>query len=108
MASCEIELDASLSSATMRVWDKAGTLHTIQIHQAPSENTESNYPSGSMARFRILGRSATNDYIIRIDGTAADFGLNLLAAAVPAPEGEGDMSQFAEAADAVFADEDWA
>ena len=92
----------------MRVTDKAGNLHIIRIHQSPTENTESYYPSGSMARFRILGRSATNEYIIRIDGTAADFGLNLLAAAPAAAEGEGDNREFAEAADELFAEAAWA
>jgi hypothetical protein len=88
MQSCEIVLDANLQSATLKVQDKAGTLHTIRIHQSPTENTESNYPSGSMARFRVLGWSSTGEYILRIDGTAADFGLNLLAA-TETGEGEG-------------------
>jgi VCBS repeat-containing protein len=107
MATCQIELDADLASATLNITDKDGGLFSIRIHQDPSQN-DSGYPAGSLARFRVLGRSANNEYIIRLDGTALDFGLDLLAFG---GAGEGEMPvdrSFAEAADAVFADESWA
>lgn len=114
----KITLDANLASATLSGTDQLGNPFSIRIHQDPRLNTEANYPSGATSpygpRFRILGRSGTNDYIIRLDGTAAEFGLNLLAAVAPAApveegEGEGNVDrEFARAADEVFSGEAWA
>jgi hypothetical protein len=71
-------------------------------------------PRGSKARFRILGRSRTGDFIIRLDGKLSDFGF---VAAAPAPltaqgaEGEGPAmsdGQYRSAADEVFTQQAWA
>jgi VCBS repeat-containing protein len=82
---------------------------TKRIYQDPHNNIGGNTPpSGSMARFRILGVSGNGEYIIRLDGTLSEFGF---VAAADVPEGEGPQSgeqQFRDSADAVFADEAWA
>jgi VCBS repeat-containing protein len=116
----ELILDANLAHATLRVWDGANAgaanpAFEIRIHQDPNLNNGTDSPAaGSMARFRVLGRSANGEYIIRLDGTALDFGLNLLAAAPVVGEGEAEGEavvdrDYAEAADAAFAEgEAWA
>ncbi|MCU0876165.1 MAG: Ig-like domain-containing protein [Pirellulaceae bacterium] len=82
---------------------------TKRIYQDPHNNNGGNTPpSGSMARFRILGVSGNGEYIIRLDGTLSEFGF---VAAADIPEGEGPTTgeqQFRESADTVFADEAWA
>lgn len=118
MSRVELILDAGEAHATLRVWDNASAGNVnpafeIRIHQETAYNGGVNSPpAGSMARFRVLGRGANGEILIRLDGTAAEFGLNLLAAAPVAPnEAEGEPNsdrQYAEAADAVFADEAWA
>jgi hypothetical protein len=113
MLQVQLDLDADLAHATLTITDGQGTF-TLRIHQDPDENDGVNSPPvGSMARFRVLGYSASGDYLIRLDGTAADFGLNLLAAAPIVGEGEAEGeavdSQYAEAVDAVFGEgEAWA
>jgi hypothetical protein len=86
---------------------------TKRIYQDPHNNHGGNTPpTGSLARFRVLGRSASGDYIIRLDGQLSDFGF--AAAAVPAEMGEGESAiemadgQYRQAADEVFRDEAWA
>jgi VCBS repeat-containing protein len=114
MLQCTLDLDADLAHATLTITDGQGT-YTIRIHQDPDENNGVNSPpAGSMARFRVLGHSASGDYLIRLDGTAQDFlGFQLLAAAPIVGEGEAEGEavdpQYAEAVDAVFGDgEAWA
>lgn len=114
MLECQLVLDADLAHATLTVTDKLGNDYVIRIHQDPGLNDGTGEPPvGSMARFRVLGRSASGQYLIRLDGTAADFGLSLLAAAPAVGEGEAEGeavdSQYAEAVDAVFGEgEAWA
>ena len=92
---------------------------TKRIFQDPHRNGTSQTDSmqtptaGSMARFRILGNSASGEYIIRLDGKLTDFGF-VAAAEAPQEVGEGESapemsdSQYRQAADAVFAEESWA
>jgi hypothetical protein len=114
MLQCQLQLDADLAHATLTVTDQLNNVYVIRIHQSPTLNDGvGSPPAGSLARFRVLGHSASGQYLIRLDGTAADFGLNLLAAApvVGAGEAEGEAvdPQYAEAVDAVFGDgEAWA
>jgi hypothetical protein len=84
MVSAEIEYDdeneQNPASATLKITDTAGILHTIRIHQDPSQNTEPNYPPGTTGpsgpRFGVLD-TGEDRRILRIHGTAAQFGLNL-------------------------------
>jgi len=79
------------------------------MFQDPRRNT--GVMAGTDARFRILGRAANGDLIIRIDGTAAECGINLLPSSVAAaavPQGEGEAAEYAESADAIFAESAWA
>jgi hypothetical protein len=84
--------------------------HRNGTSQADSTQTPS---AGSMARFRILGSSASGEYIIRLDGKLTDFGF-VAAADVPEEAGEGESApemsdgQYRQAADAVFTEESWA
>jgi large repetitive protein len=85
---------------------------TKRIYQDPHNNQGgSTPPTGSQARFRILGTTASGEYIIRLDGTLAEFGF---VAAAPVEMGEGESTvemsdgQYREAADEVFAGEAWA
>lgn len=118
----ELILDANQAHATLRVWDTAhandaNPSHIVRIHQETAYNGDPSYPNspaaGSQARFRVLGSSSAG-IVIRIDGTAAEFGLNLLAAAPVVGEGEAEGEavvdgQYAEAVDAVFGEgEAWA
>jgi hypothetical protein len=114
----ELILDGNEAHATLRVWDAANAgnvnpSHEIRIHQETSYNGGTNSPpAGSLARFRVLGRSASG-IVIRLDGTAEEFGLDLLAAApaVGAGEAEGESvdPHYANAVDAVFGnDQAWA
>lgn len=107
-ASVSLQLEfgsgGSISSALLTI---GGV--TKRIYRDPSHNNGGNTPpSGSLARFRILGVSGNGDYIIRLDGTLSEFGF---VAAAGVPEGEGPQSgdqQFRDSADAVFAEEAWA
>ena len=115
MIQCQLQLDADLAHGTLTVTDLQNNVHVIRIHQDPNLNDGAGSPAaGSMARFRVLGRSANGEYIIRLDGTSIDFGLNLLAAAPVVGEGEAEGEavvdrDYAQAADAVFSEgEAWA
>src|SRR5439155_24564836 len=93
-------LDPSLSFLTISGVDGQGHSFSVVLHQQISQNV--GFPAGSTARFYILG-SANGQYIVRIDGSSADMGLNLLAATSGGGEGEAPARQYAESADAVFA-----
>ncbi|MDX1948230.1 MAG: Ig-like domain-containing protein [Pirellulaceae bacterium] len=113
LRSATIVLQPGLASGTLIVTDLSGATYTRSIFQAPKNNTGLNNtpPAGSSARFRILGIGNSGEYLLRLDGTAADFGLTLAAAAVPAGgEGEAPMSdgEFARGADEVMAEGQWA
>lgn len=87
--------------------DRASGILTVNggspttIYQAPQTG------SASAPRFRILGTTHSGNIMIRLDGTATGFGLNLAAA-----EGEPAdpaMQQYEHAVDAAFGDEStWA
>ena len=115
VSALNIQLDANLASATLSGTYRSGTPFSIRIHQDPHLNTAAEgYPPGANnplgPRFRILGRD-DDKYILRIDGSAAAFGLTLAAAQVPAEAGEGEGAydrEFAREADELFANEAWA
>jgi hypothetical protein len=100
-------LSPNLTSLTLRVTTSSG-VQSVVLHQDPSLNG-SNFAPGSLARFRILGIGPNNQYILRIDGTAAEMGLNLTATngSGAEGEGEGDGRQYAEAVDAIFSGKQW-
>jgi len=98
-------LSPDLASLTLRVTTSSG-VQTVVLHQDPHLNG-SNFAPGSQARFRILGIGPNNQYILRIDGTAAEMGLNLAATN---GEGEGEAAdgrQYADAVDAIFSGRQW-
>jgi hypothetical protein len=106
-AICQVEVAANGSVPSLLL-----TINgvTKRIYQDPSQNQGGNTPpTGSDARFRILGVSATGDYIIRLDGTLQEFGF---VAAVESGEGESAVpmsdGQYRQAADEVFSEESWA
>ena len=101
--SLSISLSSDLSILTISGTDKQDNAFSVSLHQSPSI-------PGSMARFRILGIGQNGQYIIRIDGSAAECGLNLLAAAPAGSggEGEGSAQAYAGSADAVFTEQAWA
>jgi hypothetical protein len=51
--------------------------------------------SGAVPRYRIVGADGTLASLVRIEGSAANFGWNLQ----PAPEGEGEFDDFASDVD---------
>lgn len=111
-ATCQLQMGASGSISSILV--TIGGV-TKRIYQDPSNNHGGETPpTGSLARFRVLGRSGTGDFIIRLDGQLSDFGF-LASAALPAegelPEGEGPAmsdGEYRHAADEVFTQEAWA
>jgi hypothetical protein len=104
-AAVSFDLSSDLSSGILSVTDGNGAVHTRTMYIDPRRNTGP--LAGTDVRFRIIGRSASGDYIIRIDGTSEQCGLSSFAAAA-VPQGEGEAAQFAEAADAVFSETAWA
>jgi hypothetical protein len=103
-----VTLDTDLSKATMTYTDGSGQ-HTKTIFQDPNDPRNVGKPAGSMARFRILGSDNAGGYIIRVDGTAAEFGITL-ASTGGEGEGEAPMSEsnYTQGADAIFAEQSWA
>jgi hypothetical protein len=102
--SISVSLSSDLSILTLTCVDQTNKSSTVTLHQDPSI-------PGSMARFRVLGVGSNGQYIIRVDGTAAECGLSLLTAAAPAGtggEGEGSAQAYAASADALFAQQAWA
>ncbi len=97
LRSISITATADANIATLNVTDLAGNSYTRTIYQIP--------PSGT-ARFRVMGSTAS-ERVYRLEGSASDFGLNLLsAAALPAAEGEAES--YAEGVDAAMTQENWA
>jgi len=103
-----VSLDTSLAFITITGTDGQNNPFSVVLHQQISQNV--GFPAGSTARFYILGTGANGQYILRIDGSAADMGLNLLASTSAAAGGEGEApaGQYAQGADAVFAEGNWA
>ncbi|MGV3606197.1 MAG: beta strand repeat-containing protein [Planctomycetaceae bacterium] len=98
LKSISISATSDANVAILNVTDLAGNSYTRNIYQIP--------PTGTTGRFRIMG-STSAEKVYRLDGTAADFGLNLLSAAtLPAPEGEAQS--YAEGVDAAMTEENWA
>ena len=110
LRSATLQLLPGLGSAILTVRDLSGQTYTKTIYQDPHNNHGGTTPpTGSSARFRILGLGDSGEYLLRIDGTAAQFGFTLAAAF--APEGEGPATSdpaFAKSADEVFAGGEWA
>jgi hypothetical protein len=99
-----IAVDSDQSAATLTVVDGAGS-HNLRIFVDPYDVRNTSRPTGSLARFRILGHNFNGDMLIRVDGTAAEFGMTLVANGAGAGAGEGE---FSEGVDAVMAAEAWA
>ncbi|MCE9527813.1 MAG: cadherin-like domain-containing protein, partial [Planctomycetales bacterium] len=68
LQSCSVVVSGDSSTATFTFTDLQNNVYTRTISQVGNP------------RFRIMGRAADGSELIRLDGTAADFGLNLLAA----------------------------
>jgi hypothetical protein len=97
LQSCTCTLNADTSLATFTFTDMQNNVYVRTISQVGNP------------RFRIMGRNAEGDELIRLDGTAAEFGLDLLAAGDQSqqPEGEADSSGeagYARGVDAVMAE----
>ena len=94
LKSCTVVLSGDTSSATFTFTDMQNNVYTRTISQVGSP------------RFRIMGRSGDGSELIRLEGTAADFGLNLLAAGGQGqqPEGEADDAGYARGVDAIMAE----
>lgn len=97
LKSCTCTLNADTSLATFTFTDMQNNVYVRTISQVGNP------------RFRIIGRNADGDELIRLDGTAADFGLNLLAVGDQGqqPEGEADSSGetgYVRSVDAVMAE----
>lgn len=99
--------NASTISATLSSDLTTLTITCIDKTNATSSTTLTQTPSATGARFRILGIGHNGQYIIRVDATAAEAGMNLLAAA-PGSGGEGEAGTYAAGADALFAEQAWA
>jgi VCBS repeat-containing protein len=74
----------NMSTKTLTVTDMAGTVFTRVLGT-----------SGAVPRYRIVGADGTLASLVRIEGSAANFGWNLQ----PAPEGEGEFDDFASDVD---------
>jgi len=106
--SINVSLDPSLNSLLLTVVDKQNNTFSTTL------TTGFSIP-GSTARFRVLGVGQNGQYIIRIDasanGATDGVGMNLLAAAPGGAGGEGEAPanrEYANSADAVFAQQAWA
>jgi VCBS repeat-containing protein len=108
-ASISAVLSADLTTLTLTVRDGQNQTFTRVLTQAYSI-------PGSTARFRILATGVGGQFIIRVDASANGpgdgLGMNLLAAAPAAmagAEGEAPVNgEYANSADAVFAEAAWA
>ena len=108
IVSINVSLDPSLNSLLLTVVDKQNNTFSTTL------TTGFSIP-GSTARFRVLGVGQNGQYIIRIDasanGATDGVGMNLLAAAPGGAGGEGEAPanrEYANSADAVFAQQAWA
>lgn len=79
MLSCSAVLNSN-NSLTLTVIDGSGS-HVSTISQSGTP------------RFRIIGQDGAGGYLIRIEGTAADFGWSLASAQSQPPEGEADYTR---------------
>jgi len=93
LKSCSCVLSGDTSSATFTFTDMQNNSYTRTISQVGNP------------RFRLMGRAANGSELIRLTGTAADFGLDLLAAGSqgPQPEGEADDAGYARSVDELMA-----
>ncbi|MFN0018363.1 MAG: Ig-like domain-containing protein [Pirellulaceae bacterium] len=89
LKSCSVILSGDTSTATFTFTDMQNNVHFRTVPQIGD-------PS-----FRIMGRASDGSELIRLDATAADFGLNLLAAgdSNQQPEGEADDAGYARSVD---------
>ena len=96
LKSASVVLSGDTSSATFTFTDMQNNVYTRTISQVGNP------------RFRIMGRSGSEE-LIRLEGTAADFGLNLLASGGNGaqPEGEAELPRdagYTRSVDAVMAE----
>ncbi|HUE72940.1 MAG TPA: Ig-like domain-containing protein [Pirellulaceae bacterium] len=70
-----------LTTQTLTVEDLGGNLFARVLTTGPE-----------LPRYRIIGGGATTHRLIRIEGSAADFGWTLSTTPLPPPEGEGDYA----------------
>jgi VCBS repeat-containing protein len=82
---CTVVLSGDTSTATFTFTDMQNNVYTRTISQVGNP------------RFRIMGRSGDGEELIRLDGTAADFGLTLLAAGGNGPQAEGEADSAGDA-----------
>jgi hypothetical protein len=97
LKSCTCVLSGDTSTATFTFTDMQNNVYTRTISQVGNP------------RFRIMGRGTDGSELIRLNGTAADFGIDLLAAGSQGPEAEGEADVPGDAAyrrgvDAVMAE----
>jgi hypothetical protein len=84
LQSVQLALSSNLAYATLTVTDKQGNVRVLRIYQDPRNNHGTlsdgtiTPPTGSTARFFIDAVGTNGQYIVRVCGTAAQFGLNLL------------------------------
>ena len=70
-----------LSTNTLTVEDVGGNIFTRVLTTGPA-----------LPRYRVIGGGATANRLIRIEGSAADFGWALSTTPLPSPEGEADFA----------------
>lgn len=107
--SLTVTLDADKTAATL-VATHNGTSYTTRIFQNPNDSRNANRlnsdPVAKLARFRILGWDSSNNYIIRLDGTAEHFYGTGSPLAFQAPPMSG--GEYIEGVEAVMAEGSWA
>lgn len=82
LKSCSIVLSPNTSTATLTFTDMQNNVSIRTISQVGNP------------RFRLMGRATDGSELIRIEGTAADFGLNLMAANSQGQQAEGEADGY--------------
>ncbi|QDU25764.1 Dockerin type I repeat protein [Anatilimnocola aggregata] len=114
--SIKVTLSADLSRALLECTDGFGNSFSTTIFQDPFniDNPNRNNPNhtAAMARFRILGRDASDNYIIRLDGRATDFfgasGASLASVPVMSAGEATSAGEYTNGVDAAMAAGSWA
>lgn len=82
LKSCSIVLSPNTSTAILTFTDMQNNVSVRTISQVGNP------------RFRLMGRATDGSELIRIEGTAADFGLNLMAASSQSQQAEGEADGY--------------
>ena len=82
LKSCSIVLRPNTSTAILTFTDMQNNVSVRTISQVGNP------------RFRLMGRATDGSELIRIEGTAADFGLNLMAASSQSQQAEGEADGY--------------